>query len=450
MNIIIAGAGEVGYHLAKMLSGENHQITLIDSNEARLNQIADAIDVVPITGSPSSVATLEKAGVSRADLFIAVAQADAQDVNIVSALLAKQLGAKRVTARINNNEYLKNENRVLFTDMGIDLLFYPERIAAHEILDLLKQSGTSEFMDFSGGRLQLIVLKLTENSAIVNKTLQQVARENNTDLPFRAVAIAREGVTLIPRKDTEFRIQDMVFVISKREATHTAMAMAGKDNVIVRNLMIMGGGRVGEMVAHSMESRIEKVRIVELDAKRCRALTETLPRTLIINGDARNTDLLLEEDLQHMDAFVAVTSSAEANILSCMAAKRMGVKKTIAQVENLDYLKLAENIGVDATINKKLITASRIFRFTISGDVPAMKCLNGSDAEVLEFIAKPQSPVTQKTVRELVFPRDAIIGGITRGNTSYIVKGDTQIKPYDRVVVFSLPSALQTIHKFFV
>ena len=450
MNIIIAGAGEVGFHLAKMLSGENHQITIIDKNEARLHEIAETSDVVPVPGSITSISTLEKADISPCDLFIAVSPADEQDMNIVGSLLAKQLGAKRVTARINNNEYLKNENRVIFTELGIDLLFYPEKIAAHEILDLLKQSGTSEFMDFSGGRLQLIVLKLTESSLIVNKSMKQVAEENGGDLPFRAVAIAREGTTIIPRKDTVFQLHDLVFVITKREAAHAAMVLSGKENVVVKNLMIMGGGRVGEMVAHHMETRIEKVRVVELNNNRCQELTVSLPRSLIINGDARNTDLLLEEDLPHMDAFVAVTSSAEANILSCMAAKRAGVKKTIAQVENLDYIKLAESVGIDATINKKLITASRIFRFTMMGDVPSMKCLNGSDAEVMEFIAKPRSLVTQKKVRDLEFPQDAIIGGITRGNTSLIVRGDTEIKPYDRVVVFSLPSALQTIHKFFV
>ena len=450
MNIIIAGAGEVGFHLAKMLSDENHQITIVDKNEARLNQIAETSDVVPVAGIVTSISTLEKAGISRCDLFIAVSPAEEQDMNIVAALLAKQLGAKRVTARINNNEYLKQENRVLFTEMGIDLLFYPENIAAHEIVDLLKQSGTSEFMDFSGGRLQLIVLKLQESSSIVNKSLKQVAEENGGNIPFRAVAIAREGNTIIPRKDTVFQLHDLVFVITKREAAHAAMVLTGKENMVVRNLMIMGGGSVGEMVAHQMESAIEIIRIVEIDSNRGRELTVSLPRSLIINGDARNTDLLLEEDLTQMDAFVAVTSSAEANILSCMAAKRAGVKKAIAQVENLDYIKLAESVGVDATINKKLITASRIFRFTMTGDVPTMKCLNGSDAEVMEFIAKPRSLVTQKIVRDLGFPRDAIIGGITRGNTSLIVRGDTEIKPYDRVVVFSLPSALPTIHRFFV
>lgn len=450
MNIIIAGAGEVGYHLAKMLSGENHQITIIDTNDARLNQIAETTDVVPISGLPTSVATLERAGVARCDLFIAVSPAEAQDVNLVSALLAKQMGARRVTARINNNEYLKNENSVLFKDLGIDLLFYPERIAALEILDLLKQSGTSEFMDFTGGRLQLIVLKLEEGSAIVNKSLETLSNQIGPDLPFRAVAIAREGTTLIPRKDTEFRLHDVIFVITKREHAHAAMSLSGKDNVVVNSLMIMGGGRVGAMVAEKMESRIEKVCLFELNNARCQELTQMLPRTLIINGDARNSDLLLEEDLQHMDAFVAVTSSSEANILSCLAAKRVGVKKTIAQVENLDYIKLAESIGVDATINKKLITASRIFRFTLAGDIPTVKCLNGSDAEVLEFVVKPGSPITQHKVRDLAFPHDAIIGGVTRGNSSQIVRGDTEIKPYEHVVVFALPSALSAVNKFFI
>ncbi|NLA15556.1 MAG: Trk system potassium transporter TrkA [Bacteroidales bacterium] len=450
MNIIIAGAGEVGFHLAKMLSNENHQISIIDKDEARLHYIAETSDVIPITGEVTSISTLEKAGVNRCDLFIAVSPATWQDVNIVAALLAKQLGAKRVIARINNNEYLTPENKILFTELGVDLLFYPEKIAAYEILDLLKQSGTSEFMDFSGGRLQLIVLKLLESSSILNKTMEQVAEEAIGEPPYRAVAIARNGTTLIPRKNTVFQINDVVFVITKKEATHAAMALSGKEKIVVRNLMIMGGGRVGQMVAKQMETRIEKVRVIELDNNRCQELVVTLPKSLIIHGDARNTDLLLEEDLPNMDAFVAVTSSSEANILSCMAAKRAGVKKTIAQVENLDYIKLAESVGVDATINKKLITASRIFRFTMIGDVPSMKCLHGTEAEVIEFIVKPGSPATQKKVRDLNFPGQAIIGGVTRGNTGLIVRGDTQLKPYDKVVVFSLPTALQSLHKYFV
>ena len=328
MNIIIAGAGEVGFHLAKMLSEENHQICIIDNDEARLQQIAESSDI-PVKGTVTSIAVLEKAGISHCHLFIAVSPAEQQDVNIVAALLAKQRGAQRVIARINNSEYLTPENRILFTELGIDLLFYPEKIAATEIINLLKQSGTSEFMDFSGGILQLIVLKLMESSSIVNKSMEQTAQEVSGDLPFRAVAIAREGTTIIPRKDTVFQLNDLVFIITKREAAVTAMALSGQENVVVQNLMVAGGGRIGEMVALHMEPHIERVRVIEKNTNRCHELTASLPESLIINGDVRNTDLLLEEDLQKMDAFVAVTSSSEANILSCMAAKRAGVRRRL-------------------------------------------------------------------------------------------------------------------------
>ena len=227
------------------------------------------------------------------------------------------------------------------------------------------------------------------------------------------------------------------------------MDYSGKNNIDIKRLMIVGGGRIGEMVAKKLENSMDYIKLIELRKERCDYLTEKLSRTLVINGDARNTDLLIEEDVNDFDAFVAVTSSSEANILSCVMAKKMGVSKTIAEVENIEYIKLAESMGVDAVINKKLITASRIFRFTLSNKVQSIKCLNGSDAEVLEFIVNPTSIVTRDKIKNLGFPKDAIIGGIIRGNQSYIALGDTEIKAYDRVVVFALPTALKTVNKFF-
>lgn len=449
MKIIIAGAGEVGSHLAKMLSNEYHDLTIIDNDEARLNRVAESADVVTIFGSPTSITTLSKAGAASADLFIAVSPAQEQDVNIISSLLAKKMGSTRVTARINNDEYLENDNKILFTEMGIDLLFYPEKIASHEIIDLLKQTGTSEFMDFSGGKLQLIAFRLDDGAPLIDKTIGELSSSNEEPL-YRAVAVAREGQTIIPRRDTKFKEHDLVFVISKRTGVHEVMAYSGKNNINVRRLMIVGGGRIGEMVAKKLENSVDYIKLIELRKERCELLNEKLSKTLVINGDARNTDLLIEEDVNEFDAFVAVTSSSETNILSCVMAKKMGVAKTIAEVENIEYIKLAENMGVDAVINKKLITASRIFRFTLSNKVQSIKCLNGSDAEILEFIVNPNSLITKDKIRNLGFPKDAIIGGIIRGNHSYIALGDTEIKAYDRVVVFALPSALKKVNKFFI
>lgn len=448
MKIIIAGAGDVGSHLAKMLSNEYHDLIIIDNDETRLDHVAEISDVVTVFGSPTSIKTLSLAGAAHADLFIAVSPAQEQDVNIISALLAKKMGSAKVTARINNDEYLQNENKIFFTEMGIDLLFYPEKIASHEIIDLLKQTGTSEFMDFSGGKLQLIVFRLDDGAPLIDKTMSELALFSE-DPPYRAVAIARDGTTIIPRGATRFKEHDLVFVISKRTGVQEAMSYSGKNNIDVKRLMIVGGGKIGELVAKKLENTVDYIKLIERKKERCDVLTERLSKTLIINGDARNTDLLIEEDVNDFDAFVAVTSSSETNILSCVMAKKMGVAKTIAEVENIDYIKLAEGMGVDAVINKKLITASRIFRFTLSNNVQSIKCLNGSDAEILEFIANPNSSITKDKIKNLGFPKDAIIGGVIRGNHSYIALGDTEIKPYDRVVVFALPSALKKVNKFF-
>ncbi|MFA6334496.1 MAG: Trk system potassium transporter TrkA [Bacteroidales bacterium] len=415
MKIIIAGAGDVGSHLAKMLSEEYHDLTIIDNDETRLNHVTEIADVVTVFGSPTSIEALSVAGAAHADLFIAVSPAQEQDVNIISALLAKKMGSAKVTARINNDEYLQNENKLLFTEMGIDLLFYPEKIASHEIIDLLKQTGTSEFMDFSGGKLQLIVFRLDDGAPLIDKTMTEVAITNGNP-QFRAVAIARDGKTIIPRGSTKFKEHDLVFVISKRVGVQEAMSYSGKNNIDVKRLMIVGGGRIGEMVAKKLEGTIDYIKLIERKRERCDVLTERLSKTLVINGDARNTDLLIKEDVNDFDAFVAVTSSSETNILSCVMAKKM---------------------GVDAVINKRLITASRIFRFTLSNNVQSIKCLNGSDAEILEFIANPNSKITKDKIKNLGFPKDAIIGGVISGNHSHIALGDTEIKPYDRVVVFA-------------
>ena len=388
MKIVIAGAGEVGSHLAKMLSNEYNDLTIIDSNESRLNKLAEFVDIVTVEGSPTSIRTLEKAGVPEADLFIAVSPAQEQDVNLISAMLAKKMGSKKVTARINNDEYLDHENKLLFTELGIDLLFYPEKIAAYEIIDLLRQTGTTEFMEFARGKLQMVVFRLEDGAPLISKSIYDLSAPDG-DILFKAVAIARNGTTIIPNSEVKFQENDLVFVISTKEGVTEAMSFSGKNEIDIKRLMIVGGGRIGEMLARKLERDVEHIKIIEQRKERCEHLSEILNKSLIINGDGRNSDLLLEEDVKNMDAFVAVTSSSETNILSCVAAKKVGVGKTIAEVENIEYIKLAEGMGVDAVINKKLITAGRIFRFTLSNKVRSIKCLNGSDAEILEFIVNP-------------------------------------------------------------
>lgn len=452
MRIVIAGAGEVGSHLAKMLSGGNNEIVVIDSHPARLQAIASVVDVITVEGKPSSMQVLKRAGVGSADLFIAVYPSESQDVNIVSSLLAKKMGAKKVTARINNEEYLSYDNKYLFTQMGIDLMFYPEKIAAAEILDLLTRTASSESLEFARGKLQLSAFKLDEDSPILDMTLKEFAQVATGGLhQFRVVAISRGDKTIIPSVDTRFKFGDMIFVIAKREGMDILMKFIGKDDFVIRKVMIMGGSHIAEIVAREAAHKMSGgIKIIEIDRQRCLELAEVLPdEVMVINGDGRDSDLLIEEDIRGYDAFVALTGSSEANVLACVAAKKIGVERTIAQVENLEYISLAEGMGVDAVINKKLITAGRIFRFTLSDKARFVKYLSGTNAEIIEFIVAPGSRITKGQLKDIDFPAGAVIGGVIRGSESFIAVGTTQIQDYDRVAVFTLPDTVNDVDRWF-
>lgn len=451
MKIIIAGAGEVGSHLAKMLSSEANDITVIDSEQERLEALSANTDVITVEGNPSSIEILKQAGCEDADLFIAVSPSDSQDVNIVSALLAKRLGSKKVTARIDNEEYLSFENKFMFTEMGIDLMFYPEKIAAGEIHDLLQRTASTDSLDFARGKLQMAVFKLEEDSPIIDSRIIDFSGIATSDeLKFRVVAISRNNGTIIPKFDTKFKYHDLVFIISKREGIASLMKYIGKSHIEVRTLMILGGGPIGEMVAKQMSKELDSIKIIELNKEKCLELSEKLGgNVIVVNGDGRNSDLLMEESIKEYDAFVAVTSSTETNILACVAAKRLGVSRTIAEVENIEYIRLAESMGVDAVINKKLITAGRIFKFTLSNKVRFIKYMSGTNAEVIEFIVAPNSKITKGKLKDIGFPQNAVIGGVIRGNESFIAVGDSEIKAYDRVAVFALPSAVKEVDRFF-
>jgi trk system potassium uptake protein TrkA len=451
MRIVIAGAGEVGSHLAKMLSNESNDITVIDSSQERLSALAANTDVITVEGNPSAIKVLMDAGVDKADLFIAVNPSESQDVNIVSAMLAKKLGSKKVTARINNEEYLSYENKFLFTEMGIDLLFYPEKIAAGEIAELLKRTASTNSMDFAHGKLQIAVFKLEEDSPVLGMTMLEFSALAAKDgQKFRVVAIARGDDTIIPKVDTKFKYHDLVFIISTRNGMDALMGYLGKQDIEVNSLMILGGSPTAEIVAKQMAKQLDSIKLIEMNKAKCLELSERLPdNVIVVNGDGRNSDFLMEEAIKEYDAFLAVTNSTETNILACVAAKSLGVARTIAEVENIEYIKLAESMGVDAVINKKLITAGRIFKFTLSNKVRFIKYMSGTKAEILEYIVAPDTAITKKMLKDMNFPRHAIVGGVIRGNESFIAVGDTQIQAYDRVAVFALPEVVKEVDKFF-
>ena len=444
MKIVIAGAGDMGTHLAKMLSGNGHDITVADVDPKALAEVGSLVDVETTEGDTTQFSVLRKAGVRKCDLFIAVRSVE--NDNILSAVMAKQLGARKAIARVDSNEYLEPNSKEIFIDMGIDYLFYPEQIAAREVINLLGHTSTTEYVDFAAGKLSLVAFKLELTSPLLGQKV--VENDMDEDLEYRTVAIVRGSRTIIPSIEDRYEEEDMVYIIARHHATQNVVELSGNSQVDIRNMMILGGSRIGVRIANELQNKIN-VKLVDYNADKAYRLAEMLDKTLIINEDGRDTEAMIEEDIAGMDAFVAVTGRSETNILAAMLAKRMGVKKVIAEVENINYISLAESIGVDTIINKKLVTASNIFRFTMTTDVQAVKCLTGSQAEVLEFVVKPNSPATKHPIEELGLPDDTMIGGVVRGDRVFIAVGSTQIHAFDRVVVFAMPDSITRVAELF-
>ena len=448
MKIIIAGAGEVGFHLAKLLSYESQEITLIDTKKESLVYAIDHLDIRVIKGDTTSIAVLKDSRIENADLFIAVTSSET--TNITACVLAKQLGARRTIARISNTEFIDQKDEVGFSKFGIDELISPESLAASEIELLINQYGFNDSYEFEEGALTMLSLKLSKTATFVNKTVQEAA-EVFPQLRFVPIAIQRLGTqfTIIPRGDTQFKEGDKVIFVTSKGGDEELFELSGKVRLDVRNVMILGGSKIGHKTARDLCAAKFNVKLVESNKDVAFELADDLPDVLIINGDGRNVELLEEENISNMDAFIAVTGNSETNIMSCLVAKSKGVKKTIALVENMDYYQISESIGIDTLINKKLLAANNIFRYIRKGEVVAMTKLNNMNAELLEFVVKTKSKITNKTIKELDFPRSAIIGGVIRNGEGLIPLGDFKIQAGDRVVVCCLPRAITEVERLF-
>jgi len=445
MNIVIAGDGEVGMHLAEALVRSNHNITIVDPHEELLKMMESHSDLMTITGDSTSTAVLQRANVKRADLMISVLHDE--HINLLTGIIAKKLGAKKVIARVNTMENLSPEVWRMYQDLGIDGLLSPEDIAAQEIISLLKKNASSETYDFAGGNLQLFMVKLEPEAEILGKTIDQVV-DQYEHIEFRIAAIHRRQSTFVPQGDEVFQVSDMVYVVTKPHAIKDIIKLSGKKQIHVHNVMIVGGGRVGRITAKRLENELN-IKILEMDKERCIELTNYLSDSLVVNADARNLDMLEDEGIKDMDAFIAVTDNTETNILTCLQAKSFGVKKTIALVENIDYIDISQNIGIDSIINKKLIAASYMVKYTLGAKVSTLKSLSGIDADIVEFEVRAGSAVTRKAIGQLPMPNDAIICGITRDGESYIATEDFQIETDDQVVVLALPNAIPAVERLF-
>jgi trk system potassium uptake protein TrkA len=446
MDIIIAGDGEVGFYLAEALADSKHNITIVDPHEELLKMVEAHTDLMTIVGESNSVSVLKQANVEKSDLVISVLHNES--INILTAILAKKMGAKSTIARVNTLENVSIESRKLYEELGIDILISPEDIAALEVVKLLKQPAATEIYDLSDGKLSVFLIRIEAGANVIGKSLSQVAAEQHF-LDFRAVAVHRGLETFLPTGDSVFMENDMVYVITKPEGMDMLMKLGGKKKIEIDNVMVIGGGRVGKVIAKRVEKDLN-IKLIEQDGERCDKLSDLLDDTLIINGDARDIKLLEDEGIEGVDAFIAVTNSAETNILTCLHAKKFGVKKTIALVENIDYIEISQNIGIDTIINKKLIAASYIIKHSMGDEVSSLKCLSGINSDIVELVAKKGSPITKKPIREVKMPEGAIIGGIVRDGVSFIALGDQQIEAGDKVVVFALPGTTHKVEKLFL
>ena len=443
MKIIIVGAGEVGRHLAKKLARENLETTLMDEDANRLDGLDENYDLFISKGKPTSIKDLEEIGVKKADLFIAATPYES--VNITACMLAKKLGAKTTLARIDNYEYLHPENKRFFEQIGVNHLIYPEILAGKEVAESLKTSWIRQYLSFGSGALILIACKVRSGAAILDKPFKTGYFNHNK---YRIVAVKRKMDTLIPKGEDEIKENDLVYFITMPENLDFVREQAGKEDYEIRNVMFMGGSRIVKEAIYQMPKHIGK-KILEWDKEKCLQLTDEFGTTMIINADARDIDTLKEEGIKDTHAFVAATSNTEANILSCLAAKRLGIRKSIAEVENIDYIALAESLDIGTVINKKYIAASYIYQITLDADVLNVHNLIYVDAEAVEFIVKEKSKITRAIIKDIRLPENVNIGGLVRDGKGSVVDGDTQIRAGDGVVVFCPASKIRKLESFF-
>lgn len=446
MKIIIVGAYAIGTHLAKLLSRNDHDTVLIDSDAERLSNVSSDYDLMTIQALPSRINTLKEAGVSSADLFIAVTPDE--NLNMNACMLAKALGAHRTVAKVDNSEYLDPKMKSFFDNAGITSLIYPENLAAIDIANGLKMSWVRQRWDVHDGALIMLGIKLRETCEILNQPLKDLCKPES---PYHIVAIKRSNETIIPRGDDVLMLNDIAYFMTTRQYIPYIRSIVGKERYAdVKNVMIMGGGATAVRATKLMPEYM-KVKIFESDEARCDKLNELIDtsRVMVIHGDGRDLGLLNEEGIKNTQAFVALTGNAETNILACLTAKRLGVRKTVAMVENFDYVSMAESLDIGTIINKKALAASYIYQMMLDADVHNIHFLMSANADVAEFTAEPGSKVTRKKVFELGLPKGTTIGGLVRDGEGMLVSGGTQIEAGDSVVVFCHEVDMSRLEKFF-
>ncbi len=446
MKIIIAGAYAIGTYLAKLLTRNNYNIVLMDSDAENLEKLSRDFDLMAMLASPTSIKAQREAGVQDAELFIAVTPDE--NVNLNACMIAKQLGAKKTVAKVDTYEYSLPQNQEFFKKLGISSIIYPEMLAAKDIIAGLKMSWVRQRWDVHDGALVMLGIKLREGCEILGRPLREIS---GPDDPFHIVAIKRGAETIIPGGNDQLELNDLTYFMTKKNFIPYIRKIVGKEHYVdVKNVMVMGGGTTAVRAVNTMPEYMN-TKIIESSEKRCEELNDLFDSedVLVINGDGRDLSLLVEEGVRNTQAFVALTSNAETNILACLTAKRMGVRKTVAMVENIDYVSMAESLDIGTIINKKVIAASHIYQMMLDANVHNVKFLMTSNADVAEFVPVQGSKITRKPVKDLGLPKGMTIGGIVRGEEGFLVSGNTMIEPGDSVVVFCHNVDMKKIEKLF-
>ncbi len=446
MKIIISGAYTIGSYLARLLSRNKQDIVLMDECSENLEKISNEADLLTMEGSTTSIKNLKEAGAEDADLFIAVTPDESK--NIAACVLAHQLGAKKTVARVDNPEYVEPSNQELFHQMGVSSIIYPELLAAKDIINGLKMSWVRQRWDVHDGALVMLGIKLRESCEILDRPLKEIS---GPDDPYHVVAIKHNDETIIPGGNDTLQLYDLAYFMTTKQYIPYVRKIVGKEHYVdVQNVIFMGGGKTAARAVRMLPEYMH-AKIIEQDSTRCEELNNILDEdTLVINGDGRDIGLLQEEGIRNTQAFVSLTSNAETNILACLTAKRMGVRKTVAAVENFDYVGTAESLDIGTIINKKAVAASHIYQMMLDANVENIRFLMSVNADVAEFVPSPDAKITRKVVRELNLPRGVTIGGLVRNGEGMLVSGNTQIEAGDSVVVFCYNVDMKKVEKLFM
>jgi trk system potassium uptake protein TrkA len=447
MNIVIVGAGDVGFHIAKLLSFESQNIYVIDLDDDKLDYINNHIDVIAIKGDATLPSVLRQAKIEEADLLLTVTES--QNTNFTIAVIGKRLGAKKTFARINNPELL-HDSPVDLSAIGLDYLISPEELAADEIISLMEMSVFNESIEFENGKLLILGAKVDARSPIAGMKVMEI-KSRFTEKDYLIVAIKRIGTdtVIIPRGDTRIEVNDQIYFAVPNENFKYLHKLLGKEAYEIRDVMILGGSTIGKKAAAKLAEKGFRVKIIEIDRKTAYEISEELPDVLVIHGDGRDVELLEEENIDQMDAFVAVTGNSETNILSCLVAKNKGVMKTVSLVENIDYIQISQTIGIDTLINKKLLAAGSIFAHVREGDVVAVANVFKLNAELMEFRVNENLSITGKTVKEIKFPRNSVLSGIIRNDRVIIPSGNDRLLAGDKVILLVHTDTIDKVEELF-